>query len=482
MHVYALALLSGLLLFLASPIVGYWGLISIALVPFFVGYFYVNSWRFQVVSILLMALPFCLAQGEPLFRLAGTWWVSSESNLERLNFYYICGIALIVIFAAACYIVAFWGEKKLFRILPRPISLGLSIALIEYLRSSIFLAGYSWGSLGYLLIDTVYVKHFAAYVGVYGLTFFFVAYSAWAAQIIVRFVNEKGNLHSRINAVFFKGQNIFETTILSSLLFFVLLYGASRELNPPYLGLDLRVAVIASQISTNESIEEKSYYVYRGLFLDALSSSPDLILTPENIFPYFILDEETARLSDNQSVYLAGANELYQDFLSLTRTHASTTFAVALHTKRSGELYNSIVLYQNGSIMSMYKKREPVLFTEYVPSWLDMPLFQRFARGEDVQDFRLGDELLGGYICSEIGVTPLSVHGAKIILSPSNDSALVSKTIAPLQHQFARMRALESGAYILRASRGGITSVINPHGRALGELFEKEGVLVVDIQ
>ena len=195
-----------------------------------------------------------------------------------------------------------------------------------------------------------------------------------------------------------------------------------------------------------------------------------------------MLDEETMGLSKHQAVYLANVDELYADFLAVTREHPQTTFAVALHSHIAKSLFNSIVLYRNGAILSIYHKRRPVPFTEYAPFGLAIPLFQNFSKGPNIQDFQLDGLTLGGYICSEIGITPLSVHGAKLILSPSNDSALVSSTILPLHHQFARMRAIEAGAYMVRASKGGVSSVIDPRGRTLGTLVGVTGVLVVDLK
>jgi apolipoprotein N-acyltransferase len=43
----------------------------------------------------------------------------------------------------------------------------------------------------------------------------------------------------------------------------------------------------------------------------------------------------------------------------------------------------------------------------------------------------------------------------------------------------ARMRALESGAYLLRASKGGISSIIDGNGVTQKE--GRDGVLIADI-
>lgn len=476
---YWYAVLSGCLLFLSAPIAGYYVLLAVALVPFFLCFYSLHSLRARLLATFLMALPHTLAAGFPLFWLAGSWWLSE--NMVTTNLLYIAGIMAIILIAALSYVLAVFLASRVTLRIPRPLIFGALFALIEFARAYLY-AGYSWGGMGYLLIDTTYIKHVASILGVYGLTFVFVVWSSWFAQVALRMVSMNGKISMRIRDALFLSDHFYETITIAMLLLSALLFGVQRESRAPDLGLDLRVAVIASLIRTEDSIGEGAYRAYRTLLKEAIASSPDIILTPENVFPFFMVDEISHELVPHPLIPVANVSDLYDDFLALTKGSPHTTFAVALHTLRFGVLHNSIVLYRDGGIVSMYHKRVPVLFTERVPLGLDIVLFEEFARGDDKQDFRSGELLLGGYICSEIGITPLSVHGAKLILSPSNDSALAGETIAGVQHQFARMRALEAGAYMLRASKGGVSSIIDPYGRAIGTLSGSTGVLVADIR
>lgn len=478
-----LPFLSGILLLLATPYGGAWPTALVALVPFFVHFFTLRTKRQVIVSTILMAAPYCYAEGESLYHLAGTWWVSPTAmGTMMIAITYATGISIIILIGASSYIVPMLFLSKIKRLSPLlPLAAASSIALTEFIRSVFFFAGYSWGTTGYLLVHTIYVRQLASIVGVYGLTFILVFWNAWIALVIMRCTTENGSYPDKLRAVLFAEKYRLETIVVGSLFAVALLFGVYRESFAVPEQLHLRVAVISSIISTEESINEKSYYVYRGLMEEALASGSTLILTPENVFPYFIVDENKRTLASRRFVYLSNANELWEDFLALSRAHPETTFALAVHTTSGEKNYNSILLYQNGVLGDIYHKRKPILFSEYVPLGLPVKIFETITKGADVQDFRIGELLLGGYVCSEIGITPLSVHGAKLILSSSNDSVLVGEANILLHHDFAQMRALESRAFLLRSTKGGISSIIDPYGQVIREMRGKNGVMIADI-
>lgn len=478
-----LPLLSGILLFLATPYGGAWPVAAFALVPFFVHFSTLRTKRQIVLSSILMAALYCFGEGESLYHLAGTWWVgSSPFSTMLISVTYALGISAIIIAGAFSYAIPMLFVRWTH---PTPLSLpfviALCVTLTEFVRSVVFYGGYSWGTMGYLLLDVTSVKHMASIVGVYGLTFIFVFWNAWVANLVIRFLAVRGPLIERVRQSLFSRVHVIETIAVTTLVVGILLFGAHRESVVSQTRLHMRVAVISSVVRTEESINETSYYTYRALLLKALESNPALILTPENVFPYFVINEDDNMLAAHQPVYLQNAGPLWENFLALTRAYPKTIFALAAHTQVDEQNYNSIVLYQRGQITSIYHKRKPIPFTEFAPFGIPMKIFETISSGADVQDFRIGDLKLGGYVCSEVGITPLSVHGATLILSSSNDSVLVGKTILLLQHQFARMRALESGAFLLRSTKGGISSIIDPAGNTIETLSGQNGVMIADI-
>ena len=164
---------SGILLLLATPYGGAWPVAAFALVPFFVHFSTLRTRRQIVISSMLMATPYCFAEGESLYHLAGTWWVSaSATGTMMISVTYTIGVSILILIGASSYFapMLFWAKIKRTSLL-FPLIAALSIAFIEFIRSVVFFAGYSWGTMGYLLVDTMYVRQIASVIGVYGLTF-----------------------------------------------------------------------------------------------------------------------------------------------------------------------------------------------------------------------------------------------------------------------------------------------------------------------
>jgi apolipoprotein N-acyltransferase len=141
--------------------------------------------------------------------------------------------------------------------------------------------------------------------------------------------------------------------------------------------------------------------------------------------------------------------------------------------------YNSF-LYFNGTDTQYYRKRHLVPFGEYFPvpdflrEWMEMNNLPSFdlMQGEKHQSLiKYNDEIsIAAAICYEIAFGSEQLHGfpeANLLINLSND-AWFGDSIAPHQHlQITRMRAIETGRSIIRATNNGISAFINHKGKVI---------------
>ena len=137
--------------------------------------------------------------------------------------------------------------------------------------------------------------------------------------------------------------------------------------------------------------------------------------------------------------------------------------------------FNSIVSVGNGN--GVYHKQRLVPFGEYVPleqairgliPFFDLPM-SSFTPGSDEQKpLMAAGASFAPFICYEI-VYPEQVRSlgkdADYLITISND-AWFGRSWGPHQHfQIARLRALELGKYLVRATNTGITAIIDHRGQ-----------------
>lgn len=141
--------------------------------------------------------------------------------------------------------------------------------------------------------------------------------------------------------------------------------------------------------------------------------------------------------------------------------------------------YNALISL--GESSGRYYKRHLVPFGEFLPlrpalefilEMIQIPLSD-FSPGDRNQELlKAAGFPLAATICYEDAFARDALVGlpeAAYMVNVSND-AWFGDTIAPHQHfQMARMRALEAGRYLLRATNTGITAVIGPKGEVIAQ-------------
>jgi apolipoprotein N-acyltransferase len=217
--------------------------------------------------------------------------------------------------------------------------------------------------------------------------------------------------------------------------------------------------------------------IYLGLTREVLTEA-DVIVWPETAIPSFLHEVETGLLPP----LTADAQE----------AGAEIVLGVPI-MERDGRYYNGLISV--GAAADRYYKRHLVPFGEFLPfaeqlrpliDWFEVPMSD-FSRGEAPRPLlQVGRYPVGVSICYE-DVFPDQVRqalpDAAYLINVSND-AWFGDSLAPHQHlEFARLRALENGRPLVRATNTGISAIIDHRGRVTAALplFER-GVLRAVIQ
>ncbi len=141
-----------------------------------------------------------------------------------------------------------------------------------------------------------------------------------------------------------------------------------------------------------------------------------------------------------------------------------------------------------------YYKRHLVPFGEYFPvppfirSWMRLMSLPSvdFSAGPDNQPtLTAAGQKLGLTICYEdaFGSAQLRVLREATLLINVTNNAWFGNSTAPHEHlQISRLRAIEAGRFLIRATNDGVTAVIAPHGKVVAQLPQfREGVLRADV-
>jgi apolipoprotein N-acyltransferase len=151
-------------------------------------------------------------------------------------------------------------------------------------------------------------------------------------------------------------------------------------------------------------------------------------------------------------------------------------------------LWNAAFLVSGGRTTGRYDKIRLVPFGEYVPLRKMLFFAQKLVHAVGEFEFGTNDTPLRGKfaygpaICYEVVFPEIPRtqvrHGATVLVTITND-AWYDGTSAPRQHlNQARLRAVETDRYLLRAATTGISAFADPTGRIIAELpMGREGTI-----
>ena len=319
-----------------------------------------------------------------------------------------------------------------------------SWVLMEWFRGW-FLSGFPWLAVGYSQIDTSLVGY-APVFGIYGVS---LVTSTIAGAIVA--------------LVVLGGWRRWVPVCVIAVLWglgAVLARHAWTAPSAPPLTVALVQGAISQDLKWQEDNRQESLAVYQRLTTDAYGSR--LIVWPESALP---------ELYQEAVPYLAN---IYREARS---RHSDLLLGLIAYDADSSELRNGLAAL--GDSEQWYYKRRLVPFGEFFPvptfirSWMRLKNmgFVDFSPGPRHQSpLVAAGQRVAATICYEdaYAVEQLDeLASATLLVNVSNDAWFGDST-APHQHlQIARMRAIEAGRWMMRATNNGISAVIDPTGRVV---------------
>jgi len=368
-------------------------------------------------------------------------------------------IALLSMYLALFPGLALYFARKLFAVsISRQLVIvfPLMFMLGEWFRGY-FLTGFSWVQIGYSQIDN-WLAGYAPLLGGLGIS----AIVALICGLLVLILINKEYKYSPL------------AIVLISLMGFALMQINWTEPT----GEKLKVSLIQGNIAQKEKWQSYMHQPTLNMYRDLTRKNwdSDLIIWPETAIPdfkhrvQFYLDEIAQQAQQQDKDVLLG---------------------IFMADRSKKRYYNTVMSLRGG----VYKKRHLVPLGEYYPfrgmleffsQWINIPMSD-VASGPQQQSMLLASgQKLGISVCFEDAFDRdvlRDLPEATLLVNLSNDAWFEASIEAAQHHQIARMRAVETGRTMLRATNTGLTSFIGAKGEvlAIAPQFERY-VLTHEVQ
>ncbi|MFN4148987.1 MAG: apolipoprotein N-acyltransferase [Rhodocyclaceae bacterium] len=413
-----------------------------------------HLWRRAATPRAAAGLGFCWGLG---FFLTGVSWV-------YVSLHDVGGMAAALAFVATILFCAYLASFPALagwlahRLCPagfgrRALQTAGVWALTEWLRGWL-LTGFPWLAIGYSATPPHPLAGFAPVLGINGLNFFVALCAALLAA----------GLENR-------------RRLLVALAVIVVLGGTGQLLRgmdwTQPAGSPLKVSLLQGNIPQSLKWVPENLSLSIDTYTELAQRHPAaLTLLPETAIPLFF-------------------DEMPQLVLNGLTRHGDALFGIAIRHREGGYVNGAVALTTEG--VQSYAKRHLVPFGEYVPpgfAWffglVEIPMSDFSAGPKQQRPLEIAGQKIAPTICYEdlFGAELLAFLPEATLLVNLSNTAWFGDSLAQPQHlQISRLRALETGRMMLRATNTGITAAIAPDGRVVGSLppFTR-GALVVEAQ
>lgn len=457
-----IGLLSGVLLWLCWPSVGFTPLIFIAWVPLLLAEQYVSQ-AYRYFFILLGSFF--------IWNIGATWWVWNSSEVGAIG-------AIVANSLLMCLPWMFYRIVK--RRLGNPLGL-LSLLLFwvtwEYIHHNWELS-WPWLTLGNAFANQTDWIQWYQFTGTTGGTIWVLLINLLCFQL----------LNSATAPIKQKKWKYF---LIAGLLFIPVWLSLAIKSSTPTVKSPYNIVVVQPNV---DAYKEKfttppNILIQRMLALSEsqIDSNTRLVVWPETAIPAQVWENNIEQNAELQlinpfltkypNVMLVTGIDSYK-FLG-----AENPGGFTIRTMQDGnhyEAYNTAIAFQYGQPTSLYHKSKLVPGVESLPSWLGFmsSIFDGFGgisgslgRSPEAKAFSLPNQpyIPAPIICYESVygdyVTNYVRKGANVLTIITNDGWW-GNTEGHRQHMlYARLRAIETGCWIARSANTGISCFIDPTGK-----------------
>ncbi len=410
------------------------------------------------------------------------FWTLGSSALAYALVYFILGIWIS------------WGMDKAGML--RPLVFALGWTVFEFLKSSGFL-GYPWGLVAYSWNTVDAFNQVAELTGVYGMTFILALANAAVAEWIVA-LGKSNPLPRRpvpacraaaLAAALFPAWDrdpranrsvlIRVSAVVVALFAANLAFGALRLVQGVPVAGTISAVLVQQNSDSWASTEQQVLRSCIRLTEDAIGRAgraPDIVVWNESNLDYPYSDFKRRYLTYPEGRPLV-------KFIRETGRPFLLGAPIVLDYENFKATNSAILVSPDGDEISNYAKRHPVPFAEAIP-FMEYAWFRNFMEkvvglasgwemGTDATLFYLdaGGKTwkFGTPICFEDAFADICrdfyAEGADLLINLSN--VTWSKTeSAEIQHFVAaRYRAIEHRRTLVQSTNGGVTCVVDAHGR-----------------
>ena len=343
---------------------------------------------------------------------------------------------------------------------------GAAWAFSEWVRGWLF-TGFPWIATGYAHTDGP-LAGYAPVLGIHGLNFLSGALAALLARAAAVLLARQAPLLAAWQAPLLAARQARRALVAPALAVAVIIAlgaGLRQVAWTEPTGRPVTVSLLQGNVPQDLKFVPGRFESTLAEYQRLIEANPaELIVLPETALPRMI-----QQIPDDYLRHLAG----------FARAHQGN-IVVGVPTAESREDYYNSAISIGSNAVQQYDKSHLVPFGEFIPfgfRWfvdmMQIPLGDFSRRAHIQAPLQLGELRAAVNICYEdlFGdeiIRPLPQ--ANLLINISN-IAWFGASLAPHQHlQISRMRALETGRYMLRATNTGATAVIDAQGRVTAQL------------